>query len=344
MRGLIGSLGQLFRSRDAKASERARAVGGFAKVESDFETMLAALEERIERQQSLACRTDPQSIGQDRAAEKLRRKAEAQRAMRADIEAMHARLRTGLAHADLNDISVFLRSLAEFARTGRDSHALLPRVRHAVTDRLRAEAGPMAMDRLLARLKRRSLTWPAPAHLHPGASHEAVEAARRRRIGSVRAAFVEYDLERIAERAQGIVWGWGADYPDPGSLLWRESVLVGVAAAIWGRLLQHFVELLRQDADLLLARIEELIGAKLPVLHAALDAETASTSKAQEALASSLRVLDEIIPEIGWQLVSARLPRVRVLPSIEAVDPSVPWSGMRAAETLAELPMSVPCS
>jgi hypothetical protein len=217
-------------------------------------------------------------------------------------------------------------------------------VRHAVTERLRAEAGAMAMDRLLARLKRRSLIWPAPAHCAPGASHEEVDAARRRRMSNVRAAFVEYDLERIAERAQGIVWGWGGDYPDRGSLLWRESVLIGVAATIWGRLLQHFVELLRQDADLLLSRIEELIGARLPVLQSALDRETAPTSETRAALASSLRVLDEVIPEMGWQLVSARLPRVRISPSLEAQDPSMPWSAPRPEAHGSEVPMSVPCS
>jgi hypothetical protein len=319
MLGLIDSLGNFVRPRPSVMYDPARALDRFSAIESEFETMLAAVSKRIGSQRIIAPRAEPAPIAAPKSDEERRRRKEtAHRAMRADIEAKHASLRTALTPADLDDIVAFLQQLNDVVRSGRDSLMVIPRVRCAVTQRLRAEAGAIALDRLLARLRRKGLSWPHPAWYYPGASHGDIEASKQRRMSDVRTAFVGYGLERIAERAQGIVRGWGGDYPDRGSLLWRESVLVGVAAATWGRLLQHFVELVRQDGDLLLSRIEESVGERLPRLHAVLDGGLASVPEAQEVFAASLRILDVMIPEIAWQLVKARLPRVHLESRAEA--------------------------
>ncbi len=331
VRGILDSLGHLFRH----ASEAPRPIPvnrSFADVELEFEQALAALRKRIETRRPAVRGPGPHATtAQELAQERQRRKADAHRRMRADIEGMHVVLRTGLTGADLDDGVAFLLGLHAASREGRDAHALIFRARHAIAQRLRAEAGAMALDRVLAKLRRKHLRWPDPRPSHPRESHEEIEAARRRRMGDVRAAFVAYGLERIAERARGVVWGWGGDYPDRGSPLWRESVLVGVAAGIWARLLQHFVGLLRQDEDLLLSRASESPGQKLPALHAVLDDGSAPVWEAREAVASSLQLLDETIPQIAWQLVQARLPRARPGFALEASDVDTPDLPARTA-------------
>lgn len=310
--GLLQSLGRLFRHEQEETESPEGPTTDFARLEEEFEAAICALNKRVEQQRHTVRRTGSQGMSpQELAEERRRRKEAAHRAMREDIESMHVQLRTGFAGADLDEIVAFLTELDTSSREGRDSFALLPRARYAITQRLRAEAGGLAVERLVSRLQRKNLAWPDPTHHPPSATPEEIDVSRRRRLSDVRGAFLAYSLERIAERVQGIVWGWGGDYPDRGSLLWRESVLVGVGAAIWGKLLQHFVELLRQDADLLLARTEETLGEELAVLRAALDSSSTSAEEATQAVASSLRVLDEVVPEIGWQLVRSRLPQAR---------------------------------
>jgi hypothetical protein len=136
---------------------------------------------------------------------------------------------------------------------------------------------------------------------------EELESSQRRRLGDTRATFLTYELGRIAERLQGIVSGWGADYPDRGSHLWQESVLKGVACAIWGRLIEDFVEKLEHDREHLLTRTERFMGNELAALRAALENRTGSIAETTDAVARALRVLDEVVPEIAWELVRARL-------------------------------------
>ncbi len=309
----LESLGRLFRLRHDPAgevAERAPADGGFAKLEADFEAAIGTLTKRMDEKRRVARRTMPQNLTvHELAEERQRRKDVAHHAMREDIEEMHVELRTGLSPEDLSDIVAFLEELDHFSKEGRGSLALIPRARYAITLRLRAEAGVLATDRLILRLQRRGIDWPDPTLHHPHATAEEIEASRRRRLRDVRRAFLAYDLERIAERIQGIVWGWGGDYPDRGTPLWRECVLVGVAAGIWGRLIQHLVELVRQDREVLLARTQEALGDEVAILQAAIDCDSTSLEECKEVVSSSLRAIDEIVPEIAWQLVRTRLPR-----------------------------------
>jgi hypothetical protein len=77
------------------------------------------------------------------------------------------------------------------------------------------------------------------------------------------------------------------------------------------QLLKDFVELLRRDRDVLLARIEKSVGNELAALQAVLGGGVRSIEQASLAVASSLRVLDEIAPEIAWEHVCAELPQAR---------------------------------
>jgi hypothetical protein len=240
-----------------------------------------------------------------------RRTEEAHRAILEDIEQMHVRLGTDLAGADLIELALYLKELHAESAEAKDSRSLLPLLRHAIVDRLCREAGELAVARLVVLLQRENMGWPDPTHYRPSASPDEIERSRRRRLGDVREQFLVQDLGRTAERMLGVVTGWKSDYPDRGSPLWEESVLEGVAAGIRGLLVREAAELLRRDRDVILDRAQGSIGKELEAIHAAMEGGVDSLEKANLAVATSLRVLDEIVPEIAWQQVKSQLAHAR---------------------------------
>jgi hypothetical protein len=314
--GFLHSLGRLFGSAPLPAAPPSEPVasGGLEKLEVEFTAAITAMNKRIDEQRR-AARSAHSTIAQvgttpqDRVSERQRRKASCHRAMREDIEKMHAALQTGLTSSALDGIVEFLGELDAVSHVGRDSHVLLSRARHTIAKRLRSEAGELAVARLIATLQRHQMEWPDPRQHHRAATLEEIEESRRRRLTEARESFLAYDFERIAERVQGVVSGWGADYPDRGSPLWQESVLKGVGAGLWGRLLGDFIALLERDRLRLLSRTEESMCKEIAALHAALESRTGSITETTEAVANSLRVLDEVVPEIAWELVRAQLAR-----------------------------------
>jgi hypothetical protein len=319
--GFLDSLGRLFRAKEeaegAKEEARApqpQAAGGFAKLEADFEAVIRGLREKLVERDTGGERPGAAALpsrAEDRAAERLRRMEACHRAIREDIEEMHARLGTGLAPADLEAITAFLKDLDTVSTTGKDSHELLPRLRYAIATRLRAEAGELSVARIVALLERSKLSWPDPTHYRPSATPDEIDRSRRRRLAEVRESFLAHDAKRTAERMLGIVRAWGGDYPDRGSPLWEESVLEGVAAGIRGQLLKEFVEVLRRDRELLLTRTEASIGKELAALQKAMESGVRSIEEANLAVATSLHALDEVVPEIAWERVRSQLPQAR---------------------------------
>ena len=88
-------------------------------------------------------------------------------------------------------------------------------------------------------------------------------------------------------------------------------MLEGVGAGIRGQLLREFVELLRRDTELILSDAEALIGKELTVLQQTLQSGATSFEQASQAVASSLRVIDEVLPKLAWEHLHARLPHAR---------------------------------
>jgi hypothetical protein len=185
--GFLDSLGRLFRGKQEEVAAAPQAASGFVRLEADFEAAIRGLNERIEQQRREAPPATPgarstQMSAEERAAEKLRRIATAHQAIRGDIEKMHVRLRTGISGADMDAISDFLTELDGIATAGRNSQELIPRARYAIAERLRIEAGELAVARLVALLQREGFGWPDPTHHHPKASSEEIERSRRRRL------------------------------------------------------------------------------------------------------------------------------------------------------------------
>lgn len=314
--GFLDSLGRLFR-REAQAAAPAPVAAGLGKVEEEFEAALRALNERIAAQRQVAGAAAGAGPGARRksaeelAAERAQRVEAVHQAMRQDIEKMHAKLGTGLAGSDLDAIRDALVELDAMAAAGKGSHELLPRARWAIAEKLRAESGELAVERVVALLGEHRMAWPDPSRPPASATPEEIERAQRRRLADVRRAFLGDGFARTAESLQGIVKGWGADYPDRGSPLWEACVLEGVAAGVRGDLLRRFLAALRRDREQLLAEAESAVGKESAALQAALASGVTSLEQANRAVQSALAVLDEVLPAIAWQRLQAQLPEAR---------------------------------
>jgi hypothetical protein len=312
--GFLDGLARLFRPQEDAPPPKPEPQGvGFAKLEADFETALRRWREKLAEQTAT---TGPRlaehrKTAAELAAERQQRIDQWHRAMREDIEKMHARLGTGLSPADLDSIDALLRELDADATQGKDSHALMPRLRYAVGTRFRQETGALAVERLVALMKRANLVWPDTTYQDPHATPEKIERSRRRRLSETRESFLAQDFKKTAERMVGIVRTWGADYPDRGSPQWEETVLEGVAAGIRGRLLKDFVELVNRERELVLSRTEAVIGKELAALQEAVAGGLHSLEEANAVVTSSLDALDEVVPELVWQLVRSQLPQAR---------------------------------
>jgi hypothetical protein len=317
--GFLDSLGQLFRSKKAAAPAPETAkVNPFDKLETDFESAIARVNQQIEERRRASpsavigeSASAPALTPQQRAAERAQRIETTQREMREDIEKKHAQLGTGISGSSLTELAAFLRELESATASGRSSQALVPRTRYAIGEKLRAEAGELAVSRLVALLQREKQSWPDPTRYAGTATEEEIERSRRRRLGEVREAFLGAGFERSAERMFGIVRGWGGDYPDRGTPLWDECVLEGVAAAIRAQLLEEFVEVLRRDRDALLAQIEASIGKQIEAVHALLKTGVTSIDDASQVVSGPLRVIDDLAPKLAWEHIRTKLPSAR---------------------------------
>jgi hypothetical protein len=314
--GFLDSLAGLFRRKDggAEASE-GEVRDPHAKLEAEFDSALQRLNEKVaEQRRAAAARAagaEAVSGASGRAAERAQRLEAAHRAMREDIERAHAELGTGLTGPALDELARFVRDMHALSAPGRDAHALMPRARHAVGERLRREAGELAAARLVALLQRAGRSWPDPTRYSPNAEPQEIERWRQRRLDHVRAGFLANDFERTAQRMLGVVAGWGADYPERGSPLWEECALEGVAAGIRAQLLREFVDLLDRDREAVWSRVEESVGAELQELQRVLQGGAVSIERASAVVASSLRVLDELVPEVAWERLRSLLPHAR---------------------------------
>ena len=315
--GFLASLTKLFRSEKTSEADAAadREPAGFDSLRQGFESALRELDEKAEacRRQAAAGATATVASGASaemRAQDRAKRLDAIRLAIRQDVGALHEKLGTGLG-GELESLSGWIEELAGQAEAGKGSRELLPRIAFVVAEKLRREAGELAVARLVALLEAAKLPWPDPTRHRPSAEPEEVERSRRRRLGEVRESFANQSLLRTAECMLGVVKAWGIDYPERGTPLWEETVLEGVAAGLRGALVRDAVELLRRDREALLARTEDAIGKELATLQQVIASGVRSLEQANQAASASLRVIDEVVPEIAWQHVRGEIPRAR---------------------------------
>jgi hypothetical protein len=308
----LDSFARLFRAQKETAPSGPETAKPIDSLLNRFDAAVSGLEQKIEKSRRAMAQNGRATAGgsateEARAAANQRLMEQAHRAILEDVEKMHSELGTKLVGTDLVELSTYLHKLHQDVSPGRHSRHLLPRLRYAVIARFLKEAGEMALARLEELLERAKLSWPDPTWYPPSATTEEIERSRRRRLAEVRESFLGQDLERTAERVVGVVRGWKSDYPDRGSPLWQDCVLQSVAAGIRGHLVKESAELLRRDRDLILEQAQALIGKELDAIHTAIEGGVHSLEQANRAVASSLEVLDQVVPEIAWRHVQSQL-------------------------------------
>ena len=68
--------------------------------------------------------------------------------------------------------------------------------------------------------------------------------------------------------------------------------------------------MLKHKRKQLISHAEQALGKELTALQAALERSSASVMQTTEAIASSLRVIDEVVPEIAWEFAHPALFQV----------------------------------
>jgi len=317
--GFLDSLTRIFRGREQESPEadsseeavddRLEALG------TSFDAAVGELREKVETLRAGSGGGSgvarPGAKREEPEAARQRRMVEIHLRIRGDIDQMHEQLGTGLKPDDLDAIIDGLQELEQLVSAGRSSHELIPRVRHAIGERLRVEAGELAVERLRGLLSQADMSWPDPTHYRTSATEEEIERSRRRRLAETREVFMGQGFERTAQRAVGIISGWGSDYPDPGTPLWQECVLEGVAAGIRGQLAHSFLEVLRRDRELVIADVEQLIGKEVAELRRVLGEGVSSIPDANRVAASALQAIDVVVPEAAWKHLCEHSPRAR---------------------------------
>jgi hypothetical protein len=240
------------------------------------------------------------------AEERERRMRQAHAKILNDILIMHRQLATGIDLPALDVLATFLQECAEKVDEERSVPAVMPCCRSSILRRFHLEAGGEAWAELEGRLTAQNEAWPETTQRDPIEDEAAFARRRQLKYREMQNDFINYDLARSTELIRGIERAWQADYPEPGTPLWRELVLEGVATALRARILQGYYERLMKDKEKIVDRATELVGRELAALQAAL-AEKSLTSleDAHRVAMTSRRVLDEVIPEIAWQVLLA---------------------------------------
>jgi hypothetical protein len=312
----LDSLIGLFRDKpDEAPPTKPNQDRDFEAQRANFDAALHDLDEKAEehRRQREAASSAPgvsRSMAHERAAERERSIADIRQTIRKEIGSMHEKLGTGVG-TDLEALSASLEELAVEVDAGKDSHELIPRARARAVQRLQKEAGELALTRLEVLRRRQNLEWPDLTHHDPWAQPEEIERSRRRHLAEVRESFLGQSLSRTGEGLLGIVTVWGSDYPHRGSPLWEETVLEGVAAGIRGDLVRECIAVARRDEDHVASLAEASIGKEVTKLQQVLKAGVTSIEQANQAAASALRVLDEVVPDLVWEHVRSQVPRAR---------------------------------
>lgn len=237
------------------------------------------------------------------AEEKLRRTALLHAAMRSDILALHRQLRTGIDAAELERLAAFMKETGAMAAAGRKALEVLPRCRHSVLLRLQREAGVLAWAELERLCAEAGVAWPETTHRDPLDTETEFEELRQKKYEENRAAFLDDDILRSGQLLLGIENAWKSDYPERGTPLWQQLALDGVGSALRARLLRHYYERLLQLREAILARAASTVGRELEELDRTVGTGVVTLQDAHRVAASSYRILDEVIPDIAWEMI-----------------------------------------
>lgn len=306
---LFDAISQLFGKTPPR--EAAASQPSLPEIESAFNSALQQLNGKIEdlRQQQLAVTGAGPVAAKSQAEERRQRMVLAHQQILTDILAMHRKLGTGIDQPDLDVLVKFLGECVAKVNEGATLQEVMPCCRRGILLRFHREAGGTAWAELEGLMSVAGVDWPRTTQRDPFESDDVFAHRLQLKHGEAFKDFVNYDIGRSAELILGIERAWQSDYPEQGSPLWRELVLDGVATALRARILQRFYDLLVKNKEKIVARAAELVGRELGTLQAVLaEKNLGSLEDARRVAMASSRVLDEVIPEIAWQLIRDEAP------------------------------------
>lgn len=288
-----------------------------APLNKQFETSLIALEKTIEKQQRE--RESEINFGWQRALryedEEVKKNKEQKiySKIRQDIESTHLRLNTGISSHELDLLKEYLVNANETFTSGKKSQEVLPRCRASILKRIHYEAGCLALNQMDDYLAKQNEAWPTRAPRNPAISTEEIQEIIKRNLITMRKNFINNSIHQSSLLIVGIVNVWKSDYPEDDSDLWKSVVLEAVATALRAKLMHLFTTRLRHDREFIENKTTELIGSKVAELNHTLQGGVTSINDAHRVVSSSLKILDEVIPDIAWQHLQKVLPEANRL-------------------------------
>jgi hypothetical protein len=281
-------------------------------LNQQFKTALTALEETIEKQQHE--KDGGKQFGWKRTLNfedeesKKHKEKKIHDQIRMDVESIHQHLHTGISAHDLDQLKGYLAHAAETVSSGEKSHEVLPRCRAAILKRFHHEAGLLALEEMDDYLGNQHEAWPTIVPRDPSLSPDEAEAIVEHNRMRVRKNFLNYNIHQSSFLIVGIVEVWKSDYPEANSNLWKSVVFEAVATALRAKLMHLFTTRIRHDRKSIENKATELIGAKVTELKRTLQGGVTSLNDAHRVVSSSLKILDEVIPNIAWQHLQKVLP------------------------------------
>lgn len=238
------------------------------------------------------------------AQERERRMQKEHAAILKDILSMHHQLKTGIDASALDGLVQFLAECMKKVDMGPSLQGVMPCCRMGVLRRFHHEAGSVAWAELEASMQDAKESWPEMAQRDPVEDAAAFERRQQHKFQDMRNDFINYDLARSHGLIRGIERAWQSNYPEQGTPLWRELVLEGVATALRARILHRYYDRLLANKEKIVGRVAELVGHELGTLQAVLaEKNLTSLEDAHRVATASSRVLEEVIPEIAWQVI-----------------------------------------
>lgn len=305
---LFDAISQLF-GKPSPSNQVENSSPSLPEMESAFNTALQQLNGKIEelqRQQQLQPRGSRELSAITQAEERERRMQHAHALIFNDIVKMHRKLATGIDPPALESLAKFLGECVEKVVVGPSLQEMMPCCRRGVLRRFHLESGGAAWAELEERLSAGGEAWPAMTQRDPFEGDADFIHRQQLKYRERCNDFLNYDIARSSELIRGIERAWQSDYPEPGTRLWRELVLEGVATALRARILQRYYDRLLKNKDKIVGRAAELVGRELGNLQQVLARKSLnSLEDAHRIATTSSRVLDEVIPEIAWQVVRA---------------------------------------
>ncbi|MCA9795453.1 MAG: hypothetical protein KC910_26780, partial [Candidatus Eremiobacteraeota bacterium] len=210
----------------------------------------------------------------------IEQRQQARKCLEAAIMSMHARLGTGLDHDQSKRLAEFVKSHRPVA-----SAKLEAEVDQAVMGHLYFKVGELAWSHLGELIAANGLEWELSSELLHGRDPSDVKALKAQKTEEMRLEFLDMTPQETAEMMVGEVKVWSTLYPDPGTWLWKETVLQGVGSALRAGLYEQVLLLWEKRPEQLDSLLQQMMTRKLSEASAALRNGIHSLSEANKILA-----------------------------------------------------------